>query len=65
MSRSTPGNTAASPAPSSMRAAIATPTLGEKAITSCPTAISTIPIAMTGRDPKRSSSTPTGICMNP
>ena len=51
MSRSTLGNTAASPAPSSMRATIATPTFGEKAITSCPTAISSIPIVMIGRAP--------------
>jgi len=48
-----------------MRATIATPTLGENAMTSWPAAISSIPIVMIGRAPKRSSHTPTGICMNP
>ena len=51
MRRSTPGNTAASPAPRSVRAKIATPTLGEKARVSCPSAMSTMPIAMMGRAP--------------
>jgi hypothetical protein len=51
MRRSTLGKTAASPAPSSVRAKMATPTLGEKASVSWPSAISTMPIAMIGRAP--------------
>ena len=51
MSRSTLGKTAASPAPRSMRAAIAIPTFGDSAITSWPTAIRIMPIVMIGRAP--------------
>ena len=51
ITRSTLGNTAASPAPSSMRATIAMPTFGANAMTSWPAAISTMPIAMIGRAP--------------
>ncbi len=65
ITRRTLGKTIASPAPSSMRAAIAMPTFGERAMTSCPTAIRIIPIVMIGRAPQRSSHTPTGICMAP
>lgn len=63
--RSTLGKIAASPAPSSMRARIAVPTLGANAITSWPTAMRNMPIVMIGRAPKRSSRMPTGICIAP
>ena len=65
MTRSTLGKTAASPAPMSTRARMPMPTVSANAMTSWPIAISTMPAAMTGRAPKRSSSTPTGICIAP
>lgn len=63
--RTTLGNTAASPAPMSIRAAMAMPTLGEMAITSWPSAITSIPAVMIGRAPTLSRMTPMGTCMNP
>jgi len=50
-SRSTAGKTAASPAPRRTRATIAMPMLGERAMVSCPAAMSSIPAVMIGRDP--------------
>ena len=41
------------------------PTASAKAMTSCPTAITPMPAAMIGRAPKRSSRSPTGICIAP
>lgn len=38
---------------------------GESAMVSWPAAMSNMPIVMIGRDPKRSSRIPTGICMPP
>jgi hypothetical protein len=49
--RRAPGKIAASPAPSSTRASRATPTLGETAMTSWPSAMSTMPMVMMGRAP--------------
>ena len=42
-----------------------TPTTSAKAMTPWPTAMRTMPIAMIGRAPNRSSSSPTGICIAP
>jgi len=65
MRRSTLGKTAASPAPMSTRARMPMPTSEAKAITSWPSAMSTMPAVTIGRAPKRSSSRPTGICIAP
>ena len=53
----------ASPAPRTARAATAPPKDVLNAKTSCPAVISTSPTSSMAREPKRSSSTPTGTCM--
>ncbi len=55
-------NVTASPAPASSRPHTATGNDGASASTACPTATSTAPPAMSRRAPKRSTSTPAGIC---
>ena len=62
-SRSTLTNVIASPMPMSSRAAIAVHTSGARAKPSCPAAISAAPVISMRREPNRSSSMPTGICM--
>ena len=56
-------NTIASPAPSSTRAATPTGNVVANANASCPVVIRVRPASSSARDPNRSSSTPTGICM--
>ena len=62
-SRRTDTKIIASPAPRTARASTATGKLDANANTSCPTVIVARPTSSITRDPKRSSSTPTGICM--
>ena len=61
-SRSTEMNVSASPAPTSTRATMASGSTVVNASRSCPAAITVAPIAMRAREPKRSSSSPTGTC---
>jgi hypothetical protein len=63
MIRSTEMNVMASPAPTMTRASTAGPGWVASARDAWPTAISTAPAAISSREPKRSTSTPTGICM--
>src|SRR5690606_22140832 len=53
---------AASPAPMSTRATYAGPSSSTRPSRSCPIAISVAPLAISTRDPSRSSSKPTGTC---
>ena len=53
----------ASPAPSRMRAAMPTGKDPANANQNCPTVISVRPVNISRREPKRSMSTPTGICI--
>ena len=62
-SRSSEVNTIASPAPSMMRAVMPTANEPANANQSWPAVMSNSPVSMSLFDPKRSRSTPTGICM--
>ena len=59
--RSTERKVIASPAPTSTRPTIATPSSLASPTAACPSAIDRAPAAMSTRGPKRSMSTPTGI----
>lgn len=62
-SRSTLMNVSASPAPTRTRASSPSGTVDAVASSTWPPAISRPPATISRRDPTRSSSTPTGICM--
>ena len=62
MRRRTLTKVTASPAPTSIRPTTASQNGAASASTTCPTATSTAPPAITRRGPTRSTSTPAGTC---